>query len=83
MKSKVNHPLPHHLPGEEALEEGLEDVAEEVGEVAEEVTLHHEAAMDLDTLKHQHLDSSSDLDLLNLTITKSIQLNIGKICFFT
>ena len=81
--SRENNPLQHHLPGEEVLEEGLEDVAVEVGGVGEEVTLHHEAAMDLDTLKHQHLDSSSDLDFLNLTITKSIQLNLGKICFCT
>ena len=78
--SKVNNPLPHHLPGEEALEEGLEDVAEEV---AEEEALHHEAAVDLDTPKHPHLDSLSDLAVLNLIITKSIQLNLGKKCFLT
>ena len=81
--SKVNSPLHHHLPGEEALEEGLEDVAEEAGEVAEEETLHHEAAVDLDTPKHPHLDSLSDLAVPNLIITKSIQLNLGKKCFLT
>ena len=75
--SKVNNPLPHHLHGEEALEEGLEDVAEEVGEVAEEETLHHKTAVDLDPTKHPHLDNLSDLAVPSLIITQLTLLKRG------
>ena len=63
--------------------EGLDEVVEEEVEVVEDLILQHEAAIHLDTPKHQHLDNLSDLAPHTLKIIKLILFSPGRKCCFT